>query len=333
MDNDGNIIKGKGVAGIRKRVMYPWPKHAVIHFDFKWIANKDSKVVKNRIIKKIYKIAKTYNKETKLEDPKSVTDMSSYLDDLFDILTTLGNGYESKVIVLIDEYDAIFRDSTFDSDLQKSNMKDLIQEFYNVLKDKADHIQLKLITGITTVSFTDIFTWSPDITNLSLGPQYSALVGFTKKEIEDTLNYEMFENLAKGITRHNPSRLPKNKTALVTFVMDRLEEWYNGYRFSDAETTVYNTLSIVESFCKNRIKNHWMNSLNSEIQFDEIWKYPKIFLKMQVDEEIREIPEVNLFQSPLITTGDEVRAIAVLYQTGLLTIKSEYELNGSSAYT
>eukprot|EP00477_Mikrocytos_mackini_P002633 GAHX01003012.1.p1 GENE.GAHX01003012.1~~GAHX01003012.1.p1 ORF type:complete len:479 (-),score=59.14 GAHX01003012.1:432-1868(-) len=333
IDERGNAITDKGSAGISKRVIYQWPKHPIIHFDFKYIADEDSKMVKRRILISIYQIAEQYGISDKFEDPNTVVDMATYIKHLILHLTCLGNEYESTVIVLIDEFDAVFRDFNFKSQLEQENVKSLVKTFYNVLKTEDSHIKLKFITGITTVSYTDIFTWSPDTVNISLLPQYATIVGFTKQEIKNNLEYTMFEVLAKNIVLDEKLDPITNKEAIVKLVMDRLEKWYDGYRFSNAQITVYNTLSVIESFNTSNIENHWIYLYSSEKQYKGINENPEMFRKIQIHQEIDDVLEEELFESKTIETNKNIRELALLYQTGLLTIKHSYVENGIRMYT
>eukprot|EP00477_Mikrocytos_mackini_P001636 GAHX01001762.1.p1 GENE.GAHX01001762.1~~GAHX01001762.1.p1 ORF type:complete len:417 (-),score=52.93 GAHX01001762.1:704-1954(-) len=324
LDKNGDIIKDEGITGTQKRAIYQWPKHPVIYFNFKSIADQDFKIARYRIIQAIYRVAEQYGIKDRLEDPNSVIDMVTYFTQLINCLTKLGNGYKQSIVVLIDEFDAVFRDARFNTTKQQDDMKKLMSSFYNVLQSESRHIKLKLITGITTIYYTEILTPYSDITNISLWPQYSTIVGFTKQELEKSLCYNMFEKLAKNIARYENIELPNTKEELIKLVMNKLEKGHNGYRFSQAETTVYNTYFVIISFTKKIIENRGMHGFSSEIQYKEIRNNPSIFKEITEDKEIDNMTEDDLFAVTSMETDKKMRAIDLLYQTGLLTIKNSY---------
>eukprot|EP00477_Mikrocytos_mackini_P002093 GAHX01002290.1.p1 GENE.GAHX01002290.1~~GAHX01002290.1.p1 ORF type:complete len:331 (-),score=52.48 GAHX01002290.1:469-1461(-) len=214
IDKNMQRIKDNDALAIKKRVKYKWPKYPVIFFDFEKIASTDFKESNLRMLETIYNTACQYGVEHKMESPKDARDMVMYLEHLINNLTRLGNDYENKVVVLVDEFDAMLRDCNLNpkSKEDKRERLELMREFHNVLKARNEKIKMKFITGSTTISFTDLFMWSPDIHDISFLSRYSTLVGFTRQEIENTIDYSMFERLAVSITGNKNIASTKSKS-------------------------------------------------------------------------------------------------------------------------
>eukprot|EP00477_Mikrocytos_mackini_P001317 GAHX01001412.1.p1 GENE.GAHX01001412.1~~GAHX01001412.1.p1 ORF type:complete len:526 (-),score=90.62 GAHX01001412.1:511-2088(-) len=323
IDIEGNTIKINSEEDKKRITKYPWHKYPVFMIDFKIIGDTNVSVVKSGLIEAIYETAVEYGIQDMMKDPESVDSLRLYLTKLIILLTRLGNGYRNKVVVLIDEYDSIFMGYKYANETQKQEMKMLLQEFYSVLKNPKT-IKIKILTGITTITFTDVYQISNDIVNVSMDEQFAKIVGFTKKEIETMVSDKLFKKLAKNVAKSENCEVPKGKKDIKTFVMDKLEDWYNGYRFSLKGDTVYNTLSVVRTFMSMNITNHWNSSLTSEFQFHEILRDPQLFFDIGINGGVNDVRIEDLFGKEHITKDPKKRAIAALYQTGLLT------MNGNS---
>lgn len=141
-----------------------------------------------------------------------------------------------KAVVIIDEYDSPLLEHLYD-DMQ-ADVRRTLQEFYQVLKICDADEQFVFITGITKFSQLSIFSSINNLTNISMLPQYAAICGITKEEMEETFASDIAE-LAKF----------NHRTTEDTAVF--LKQQYDGYHFCESSPDIYNPFSLTNAF-KNK---------------------------------------------------------------------------------
>jgi hypothetical protein len=156
---------------------------------------------------------------------------------------------KSKVVVLIDEYDAPII-NYLGKEIEKAyENRELLKSFYTVLKDLDSYLEFVFITGVSKFSKVGIFSGMNNLTDLSMHPQYATMLGYTQQELESNFAEELDATAAQ---------LHLSKIELL----DKLRWWYNGYRFEeDAETTQF-----IEKFCP---ENSYDSDASIEIEDPE----------------------------------------------------------------
>ncbi|OQX26369.1 MAG: hypothetical protein BWK80_10755 [Desulfobacteraceae bacterium IS3] len=145
-----------------------------------------------------------------------------------------------KVYVLIDEYDNFT--NTVLSTAGKEKYHELTQGsgffrfFFNILKGAGDQVDSGIsrmfITGVSPVTMDDVTSGFNIGSSISLLPEFNELLGFTKKDINELLNYY-------ALTAAESDK-----------VIRLMEEWYDNYRFSHrAETALFNTDMVLYFMC------------------------------------------------------------------------------------
>ena len=90
-----------------------------------------------------------------------------------------------KVVVLIDEYDKPIVDYIDPYDLTKAcEQRDILKDFFGILKDASKDIRLLFITGVSKFSKVSIFSELNHLVDLTLHEKYAALCGYTQEELE-----------------------------------------------------------------------------------------------------------------------------------------------------
>lgn len=181
-----------------------------------------------------------------LRDIKKIYPDVDYLDDT-DLIESMQDVYEEKkcpFIVIIDEWDCIFREFRQDKEAQEKYL-DFLRD---LLKDKAC-IHLAYLTGILPIkkygthSALNMFD---EFSMISPGP-LASYVGFTQKEVEMLCSRYHMD-------------------------LEEVKEWYDGYSFSD-ELSIYSPRSVVNSMLFGKIerlrnirnrKDHSMSALRKE---------------------------------------------------------------------
>ena len=199
-----------------------------------------------------------------------------------------------QVVVLIDEYDKPIVEYIDPYNLEKANeQRDTLKEFFSILKDASKHIRFLLITGVSKFSKVSIFSDLNHLIDLTLIPQYSALCGYTQKELE-----YYFEPFIKIMP---PDTLKKMKL------------WYNGYSW-DAENFVYNPFSVLSFFQQKRYSNFWFATGTPTFLIKLMRK------RFEYKLEQTEVSDLIL-ESFTLEKFDELDLNSLLLQTGYLTIK------------
>lgn len=148
--------------------------------------------------------------------------------------------HNSKVVILIDEYD---------TPIQQGHSKGFYEEVITFmrnfmsggLKDNSS-LAFGVLTGILRVSKENLFSGlNNPVVNSVLDEKYSQYFGFTRDEVKDMAKYYGREDK-----------------------IDELCDWYDGYRFGNTE--IYNPWSVVNYFYNNcQAKPYWTNTSDNEI--------------------------------------------------------------------
>ncbi|KPA14110.1 AAA-ATPase, partial [Candidatus Magnetomorum sp. HK-1] len=97
-------------------------------------------------------------------------------------------------------------------------------------------------------------------------------------------------------------------------IKQQLKNRYNGFRFSVAESYVYNPISILNALKKQSFDNYWFDTAT-----------PTFLINLLLNSEIS-IPKIEQARLPKTHFNsfepDDINIIAILFQTGYLTIKA-----------
>ena len=122
--------------------------HPVIRLSLDNIENKSS--LESALVKALNKIARSY--QLTLEN----TEVGQAFNELIEkIVEKKGK----KVVILIDEYDKPITDYIDPYDLTKSReQRDVLRNFFSILKNASNNIRFLLITGVSKFSRVSIFS-------------------------------------------------------------------------------------------------------------------------------------------------------------------------------
>ncbi|MDJ0840010.1 MAG: AAA family ATPase [Acidobacteriota bacterium] len=172
---------------------------------------------------------------------KNQTDEAGLINSLGLLMKFLARRHNSKVILLIDEYDSPIHNGYADGYYKE------IAGFMRGLLGKAlkgnKVLEKAVLTGILRVARESIFSDLNHVdvfTMLSL--PFSDKFGFTETETEDLL-----------------------RQADLTERIEAVKQWYNGYLAG--ETTIYNPWSILNYIDKEKegFRPHWVNTSSNEL--------------------------------------------------------------------
>ncbi len=199
-----------------------------------------------------------------------------------------------QVIVLIDEYDRPIIDYIDPYNLEKANnQRDILKAFFSILKNASNHIRFLFITGVSKFSKVSIFSDLNHLDDLTIAPAYAGLCGYTQTELE-----HYFEPFLK---------------IMPPDTLEKMKEWYNGYSW-DAETFVYNPLSVLKFFKHKLYRNFWFETGTPTFLIK--------LLRKRFQYQLEETKVSNLvLEAFKLEKFDALDIDSLLLQTGYLTIK------------
>jgi len=190
--------------------------------------------------------------------------------------------------VLIDEYDKPILDNINDIPMATA-IREELKNFYSVLKDSDQYLKMVFITGVSKFSKVSLFSGLNNLKDLTLNPRFSAICGYTQKELESNFTEE-----------------------LKMYDKAKIRHWYNGYSWGNG--TVYNPFAIIQFFDDNgTFKNYWFETGT-----------PSFLLKLLTEKRYSITDLDNIEVSEAITQDFELENLeleTLLFQTGYLTIK------------
>jgi hypothetical protein len=282
-------------------------------FEGLWIADKWDWTKKNPVIHISFNVVpyETYG----LEDG-----LRRYLLDLYkentlvseeniDIKTLFSNliknlaKRDGNVVILIDEYDKPIIDHLEHKDIEraKANQKTLAL-FYGALKDVGASMRLLFITGVSKFSRVSLFSKLNNLTDLTIHPFYSTMLGYTQEELEQNFP-DYIEDALAMFPHHTREQL-----------MEKVRLWYNGYSW-DGKTTLYNPFGILLFLDSLDFQGFWFDSGT-----------PTFLAKKMLEEAFFSEDDIETNTNFLNQYSlDNIELTSLMFQTGYLTIKEKSE--------
>ncbi len=207
-------------------------------------------------------------------------------------------GREKPVVLLIDEYDKPMLDHL--TKPTRDEIKEILKGFYIVIKASDPYLRFVLLTGVTKFSKVSIFSELNHLNDLTMDSRYASMLGITQPELE----------------RYFPARLQAlADTQALSYeeTLAKIRVWYNGYRFSDEETHVYNPFSTLHLLDKRKFDFHWFETGTPTFLLDLIKQTPASWAQIP-DEKWAAVEEFGAYEV------ENLRPLPLLFQTGYLTI-------------
>jgi hypothetical protein len=280
---------------------YEFVKHPVLRLDMSNIANDTPEILSNNL---------SYELESQFENEDLTVkyDSPSYM--FKSLIKKLHDKYNKQVVILIDEYDKPILDHLTNIDKAEAN-REIIRNFYGVLKSMDAYIKLVFITGVSKFSKTAIFSGLNNLNDITLSEKYANICGIA---IEDMNKY--FGEHIKEL-----SKLEIFST--IDCLHKQILKWYDGYSW-DGINRVINPYSLLGFLVGKRFKGFWYETGTPTFLLKILKNDPKTFLSSQPiimrEKAIDTFDVHNIFIEPLF------------FQTGYLTVKEIYYSNGIASY-
>lgn len=218
-----------------------------------------------------------------------------------ELIQKLHAKYGHKVVVLIDEYDKPIIDYLTKDVIETAKVnRDILRNFYGVLKASDELLRFVFITGISKFSHTGIFSQLNNLRDLTLDYNYAAVVGYTQVE----LNQYFTAYLEKNLDRLEMS---------IEEAWAEIKRWYNGYTWNMRDY-VYNPHSILSFMIQGEFKSYWFMTGG-----------PKFLIDYLKDNEVYTVDSVPIYQGTLDSYDIEnLNSLVLMFQTGYLTLKEKF---------
>ncbi len=271
-----------------------WTRHPVFHFDMSTAKHCDEGKLLSELNLKLLVYEHLYGK---------VADETEVNQRFLGLVHRAVEQTGEKAVIIIDEYDSPLLDVMNDKE-RLAPMRQIMRNFYSPIKSLDPYLRFVFITGITKFAQLSIFSELNNLMNISMLPEYSAICGISKSELDSKM-CEPIQALAERLN--------------IQFEEARelLKDNYDGYHFSEESEDIYNPFSLMKALAAQRIGSYWFESGTPTFLFERLKQNP-------IDETTLDsmplIPESDFDVSPEISDN----SLPMLYQTGYLTIK-EYD--------
>jgi len=269
-----------------------WKQYPVLHFTMSGLKNLSVSMAQSRLEDLIYYYEEVYGR-----NPNGKTPGARFSNLIHNAYKQTGE----KVVVILDEYDAPIMRLLYDKG-QLDDIRTMLREFYQVLKDEGAFLKFVFITGITKFSQLSIFSELNNMYNISFIDDYSGICGITQEELDTTLRpcVEEFAQSMKIPTAEAYGLLKKN---------------YEGYHFSINSKDVYAPFSLLRALNDKQVNYYWFESSTMTALIDHL-RHFTITDAIEYDGiRVRE----NEFNIPC---ENAETPMPLLYQSGYLTIDS-----------
>lgn len=172
-------------------------------------------------------------------------DDESLFYSLKEITELLCKHYETKVIVLIDEYDVPLAKANERGYYDK--MIDLIRNLFGTALKTNDNLYFAVLSGCLRVAKESIFTGLNNFNVFSITDvEFDEYFGFTDSEVKEMLQYYGLEDNYETV-----------------------KEWYDGYRFGNVDVYCpWDVICYCSKHRKNKTlppQNYWLNTSGNDV--------------------------------------------------------------------
>nr|XP_018912080.1 PREDICTED: uncharacterized protein LOC109040559 [Bemisia tabaci] len=164
--------------------------------------------------------------EIELGTPNVVTALSR-------LITSLYKKSDNKtVVILIDEYDSPYTESFTVNEELANQVLGLLRSFFKTLKTEVAKIRFCFTTGITRLSLSDFFSGANSAVDLTMDPEYSGIVGFTRDELTQYFG-GFIEKVAAG------------RESSKQNILKEMSIWHYGFRFTAKNESLFSPISVI----------------------------------------------------------------------------------------
>ena len=271
-----------------------WTKQPVIRLDMSRAGSSAHEL--NAYLNQAFKeYEQKYNIETSPSDS---------LTNRFDAI--IQSAYQQtgqQVAILVDEYDSPLQHSWKTPHHEECTT--IYRSVFAILKADDKYEKFVFITGITKFTQISLFSVLNNLSNISFEPEYAAICGITKEELQNDFKPEI-------------EKLADYENWTFDEAVAQLQAYYDGYHFSRKNMVdVFNPFSLINALSDSDLKNYWSSSGATSL-------LPKFVNDMEI--KLGNFDPCTMLRQTIETsdvTGGGAELF--LYQSGYLTIK-DYQM-------
>ena len=215
-----------------------------------------------------------------------------------------------QVIILIDEYDKPLID--FLENIEQSNKnREILKTFYSTIKGCEEYLKFVFITGVSKFSQTSLFSDLNNLNDITINDKYNGICGYKKEDIKNHFK-DYIKELAVEYNKKSNS------------IFEDIKIWYDGYSWNSKEF-IYNPFSVLNLFETKTFSNYWFKSGS-----------PTFLLKLirKKNYDLTKVEKIEVTDDTFDKYNIEnISIIALLFQTGYLTIKKRKKSTQGTLYT
>ncbi len=210
-----------------------------------------------------------------------------------------------KVAILIDEYDKPIIDFLEKHEIQQAQLnRTILREFYGVLKNSENLLEMVFITGISKFAKISLFSHLNNLDDITITEKYATLTGYTEAELA-----HYFADYLEPIAQ----KLNLSQERLI----EQMRLWYDGYSW-DGISRLYNPYGTLKFLANQRFENFWFSTGSPQFLIQQMKKITFFNVENAIVNN-RILDKYDI---------ENIELIPLLFQTGYLTIKSIDAMTG-----
>ena len=289
----------KGLAISKKK--YDWKEYPVIHLDMANCNAKNAGELEDFLFDILSGLAEHFG--------VGIRGQSNAMRFEF-LVRDVATSADAPVVILLDEYDKPILNALATPEAMAC--RDVLKGFYSTIKKCESLERFVFVTGVTKFSHVSLFSDLNNLTDITMHPDYATMLGYTQEEFEECFA----ERLDDAVDKLNISREQ---------LIAEIKAWYDGYRFHGKSETVYNPVSLAQFFLNQcEFSNYWFATGTPSFLLKVIRKANFNF-ERALNEPVLGFA-FNAFEI------DRIDPLALMLQTGYLTIKSSFVEFGMTQY-
>ena len=289
----------KGLAISKKK--YDWKEYPVIHLDMANCDARTPQALRKYLARVLTRAASAHQVSVDIYEDEPAASFESLVWAV---------AKNSPVVILLDEYDKPILNAL--ATPEAAACRDVLKGFYSTIKKCESLERFVFVTGVTKFSHVSLFSDLNNLTDITMHPDYATMLGYTQEEFEKCFA----ERLDDAVDKLNISREQ---------LIAEIKAWYDGYRFHGKSETVYNPVSLAQFFINQcEFSNYWFATGTPSFLLEVIRKANFNF-ERALNEPVMGFA-FNAFEI------DRIDPLALLLQTGYLTIKSSFVELGETQY-
>jgi hypothetical protein len=267
-----------------------WIKYPVFHLDLNLIKRGDPKSLDSILDGALSKWEKSYD---------LTTTESTFGIRFANVIERAKEVTGQDVVILVDEYDKPILEEIDNPDVQE-RQREVLKQFYGVLKNLDGYIKFALLTGVTKFSKVSVFSGLNNLYDISMDNRFVSICGITDEEL-DTVFVPYIQRLATALHRSYDE------------VREVLRVNYDGYHFCEDSIGIYNPFSLLCTFQSNKIKSYWFETGTPSYL---------VYLLKRYNFNLEEMATAEVDEDVLNSVDSQSKnPLPVIYQSGYLTIK------------